>query len=270
LKADVEAAVAFLRGRTAIRPAVAVVLGSGLGPVADAMEEPVGISTREIPNYPPSTVEGHEGTFLFGRLSGKPALLIKGRVHSYEGYDMPQVAFPIRTAALLGATMLLLTNAAGGIRSDLAPGRILLISDHLNLLGRSPLEGRNVDAWGPRFVDLSATYDAGLRAIAREEARRLGIDLAEGVYAACRGPQYETPAEIRMLRVLGADAVGMSTVPEAIAARHMGLRVAAFSMISNLAAGVSEKPISHEEVLEAGKEVARTLTPLLLALIARS
>ncbi len=268
----VDTAALWLRERAGIRaiPEAALVLGSGLDAVADAVLDAVEIPASQVPGWPASAVAGHAGTLRFGRIADRPVLALRGRVHAYEGHAPGDIVFPIRVAATLGARTLLLTNAAGGIRDGLAAGDLLLIRDHLNLLGFSPLEGENEASWGPRFPDMSAAYDPDLAARARQEASRLGIALAEGVYAAVRGPQYETPAEIRMLRALGADAVGMSTVPEVIAARHMGLRVAAVSMIANRAAGLSAGTISHEEVLRAGERAARTLAPLLVAVLGTS
>ncbi|MCU0722027.1 MAG: purine-nucleoside phosphorylase [Planctomycetes bacterium] len=245
------------------RPEAAVVLGSGLSGIADRVEGAIEIPYRDVPHFPLPSVAGHEGALVLGRLRGRDVALLRGRVHFYEGVPLSQVAFPVRVLALLGVRTLVLTNAAGAVAGRLRAGDLMLISDHLNLLGASPLAGPNLDAIGPRFPDMSEVYDAGLRDLARRCAGRLGIPLAEGVYAAMPGPSYETPAEVRMLRTLGADAVGMSTVPEAVAARHAGIRVLGFSMISNLAAGLSARPLSHEEVLATGAEAGKRLGALI-------
>jgi purine-nucleoside phosphorylase len=240
---------------------VGIVLGSGLAGLADAVERPVVIPYAQVPGVPEPTVPGHRGEFVAGTLEGVPVILQRGRLHLYEGHDPATAVFPVRLMAGLGVEMLVVTNAAGGIRASITPPALMLISDHLNLTGRSPLMGPAPDG-EPRFPDMSAAYDPALRALAREVARDAGVTLHEGVYAGLLGPSFETPAEIRMLATLGADAVGMSTVLEVIAARARGLRVLGISTITNPAAGITDRPLDHEEVLEAGRAVARDLEAL--------
>jgi purine-nucleoside phosphorylase len=264
---DVEKTASALTSKLSVKPRVGIVLGSGLAGLADLLEDPCVIPTSDLPDYPPSTVAGHEGVFLNGRIGDVPVLLLKGRIHAYEGYSLAQVVLPIRLMALAGIETLILTNAAGGLNAAFDPGDIMLIEDHLNLHHASPLYGENVDDWGPRFPDMTAVYNVALRKSALELANSTGFTLRQGVYASCPGPQYETPAEINMLRTLGADAVGMSTVPEAIVARHMGLRVLGFSLISNLAAGISPTPLNHEEVVQAGIDAGPKLVSYLNQLL---
>ena len=250
-------------------PRIAVVLGSGLGELADRMTEAIAISYDRIPHFPRPTVAGHSGRAIAGRLSETPTLMFQGRFHHYEGYDLDAVTFPVRVLQQLGVRALILTAATGGIRSDLRAGDLVLLTDHLNLLGANPLRGPNDDRLGTRFPDMTEVYSSRLRAIARDEAERLSIPMNEGVYACMPGPSYETPAEIRMLRTLGADVVGMSTVPEAIAARHGGIEVMGLALVSNAAAGVSGTPITHEEVLSAGREAAPRLAALIERVVGR-
>lgn len=247
---------------------VAVVLGSGLAPLADALDDPRSADTASIPGFPRSTVAGHEGFLLQGTLGGRETLVLKGRVHGYEGYDLATVGLPVRLMALLGARVLVVTNAAGGIAEAFEPGDVMLIEDHLNLHGLSPLRGPNVDDWGPRFPDMSTAYDPLLRRLCEDRARARGLELRRGVYASVPGPQYETPAEVRMLRALGADAVGMSSVPEVIVARHMSMRVLGLSVITNAAAGLKEGPLRHEDVIAAGAAAGRALSELVQDVIA--
>jgi purine-nucleoside phosphorylase len=244
-------------------PTIAVVLGSGLGALADRLADSLVIPYRQIPFFPQPTVTGHDGQLIIGALGAARVLILQGRFHYYEGHDLGAVTFPIRVLQRLGIQTLILTAASGGIRESLGPGDLVCLSDHLNLIGSNPLRGPNDDRLGVRFPDMTAVYSSRLRRMAQEEAKRLGITLKSGVYACLPGPSYETPAEIRMLRTLGADVVGMSTVPEAIVARHAGMEVLALALVSNMAAGVTGKPITHEEVLEAGRKA----TPLLGALI---
>jgi purine-nucleoside phosphorylase len=246
-----------LRSRIASAPEFALVLGSGFGAVADTLVDRVCIPYTEIPNMPTSAVAGHAGNFVFGGLSGRRVVVMQGRVHLYEGYSAEQVVFGARLMVQLGAQTVLVSNAAGGIRSDLRPGDLMLIEDHLNLTGHNPLRGPDDPALGPRFPDMSAAYDPALLAYAKQVALRLGMTLQQGVYAGLLGPNYETPAEIRMLRTLQADAVGMSTVLEVIAAHQMGARVLGVSCITNLAAGLSQHKLSHAEV-EATARATRT------------
>ena len=256
-----------IRSRTALVPEIAIVLGSGLGGFADRVENAVSVEYGDIPGFPRSTVPGHHGRFLIGCVEGQSVIVLDGRVHYYEGSDISDVVLPVRTAACLGARTLILTNAAGGIRADMKAGDFMLIADQISSFVPSPLRGPNDDGIGPRFPDMSAAYDPVLRAVIRKAAAREGIFLREGVYCQLPGPQYETPAEIRMLRTLGADAVGMSTACECIAARHMGLRVAGISCISNLAAGISAAPLSHAEVQETAARVGRDFERLLCAVV---
>jgi purine-nucleoside phosphorylase len=249
-------------------PKVAVILGSGLSGIL-SLENERKKSFAEIPGFPKPTVEGHVGEVAVGKLGGKEVLVQRGRIHYYEGYDLSDVVFPVRAYALAGVKILIVTNAAGGIRYGFFPGDLVLISDHINSLGLNPLRGPNLERLGPRFPDMSQAYDPGLRKLAREVAAELGITLKEGVYLMAPGPSYETPAEIRAFRALGADLVGMSTVPEVIAARHAGMRVLGISVVTNFAAGVSEKPLSHEEVLQVTKEQAAELGRFLCNLIPR-
>jgi purine-nucleoside phosphorylase len=246
---------------------VGLVLGSGLGAFADELADAVAIPYEEIPGFARSTVEGHAGRLVVGRVDGVAAAAMQGRFHFYEGYTLEEVTFPVRVMALLGASSLVLTNAAGGLNNSLKQGSLMLISDHLNLLGASPLRGPNDARFGPRFPDLSEVYDRAYQDAAVGEAHALEIELRRGVYAALPGPNYETPAEIRMLRALGADAVGMSTVPEAIVARHCGLRVVGISCITNMAAGVLDRPIDHAEVMETGESVREMFSALLRRVI---
>jgi len=256
-------AAAWVRGRTDLRPALGMVLGSGLAAVADGLEEPVTIPYAEIPEFPVSTVEGHPGRLSLGSLGGVPVAVMQGRIHGYEGGAQENLAFGVRLLARLGAGSLVLTNAAGAVNPDLSPGALVRIVDHLNLSGQNPLAGPNDERIGPRFPDMSAPYDARLGELLDGCARRLGIPLPAGVYACVAGPSYETPAEVRMLRALGADLVGMSTVPEVIAARHMAVPVVAVSVIANAAAGLGGRPLSHAEVLGAGAEARARLGKLL-------
>jgi purine-nucleoside phosphorylase len=267
------AAAAAIRAATAHRPATAVVLGSGLGALADRLDDRVAISYSRIPDFPQPTVAGHHGNLVCGALGGdrsaQPLWILQGRFHSYEGHDLASVTFPIRVLQRLGVSTLILTAAAGAINTTLRPGDLVCLADHLNLLGGNPLRGPNDDRLGIRFPDMTQVYSPTLRAIAHEEADRLGLGLVSGVYACVSGPSYETPAEIRMLRTLGADVVGMSTVPEAIVARHAAMEVLAFALVSNMAAGVLGTPITHDEVLEAGRAAAPRLGQLIENVVGR-
>ncbi|MBX6395062.1 MAG: purine-nucleoside phosphorylase [Alicyclobacillaceae bacterium] len=256
-----------LRKKVSRQPRVALILGSGLGDLAESFADAVAIPYADIPEFPVSTVVGHAGRLVFGRLGEVPVVAMQGRFHLYEGYTPEQVAFPVRVLRALGAEILIVTNAAGGIHWDFRPGDLMLIRDHLNLTGKNPLVGPNDDALGPRFPDMSAAYDRDLLELARRVGRDLGIPLKEGVYAGLLGPTFETPAEIRMLRMLGADAVGMSTVTEVIAARHAGMRVLGISCISNMAAGILDQPLTHEEVIETGKRIRKTFEQLVTQIV---
>ncbi len=260
-------AAQFILTKTALRPRIAVVLGSGLGGFADELQHAVRIAYADIPHFPRSTAIGHAGTLVIGKLKEIPLAVMQGRVHLYEGYSPQQVAFPVHVFALMGVTAIVLTNAAGGINLDYARGSLVVIRDHINLQGSNPLVGPNDDGIGLRFPDMTDAYNPRLRGFALEEGERLGVSIYEGVYAAMLGPSYETPAEIRFLRTIGADVVGMSTVPEVIAARHAGLHVLAISCVSNMAAGITGEKITLEEVLETGERVRGKFVALLRAVM---
>ena len=262
-------AVRYLRSRIDGRPSVAVVLGSGLGGFADELSESVEIPYAQIPGWPHSTAVGHAGRLVLGKLGSLDVAVLSGRAHLYEGYTAAQATLGIRVLGKLGVRAVVFTNAAGGINLEYQRGGLVLIQDHINLQGANPLVGPNDDSLGPRFPDMSEAYSARLRTIAREVAAELGIHLPEGVYAAVLGPSFETPAEIRYMRAIGADLVGMSTVPEVIAANQMGIEVLAFSCVTNLAAGLQSQKLSHEEVLETGAAVRGTLVRYLKALLPR-
>jgi purine-nucleoside phosphorylase len=262
-----ERAAAFLSKQTKVRPKLALVLGSGLGAFADEFERAVRSPYTKIPHFPRSTAIGHAGQLVIGTVEGVPVVGMQGRVHLYEGYSAKEVAFPIRVFERLGVKAVILTNAAGGIRTEFTQGRLVVISDHINLQGANPLIGANEEKFGPRFPDMSTAYDKGYRELTRNEAKRLGIDLGEGVYAALAGPSYETPAEIRYLKAIGADLVGMSTVPEVIAARHSGIRVLGISCVTNAAAGILDQPLDHKEVLATAERVKGQFIGLLRAII---
>ena len=253
--------------RTALRPKVAVVLGSGLGDFATELADATAIPYHEIPHFPLSTAIGHAGNLIIGNLASLPLAVMQGRAHYYEGNSFAQSAFPMRVLHRLGVKAVVLTNAAGGINPAYGQGALVLIRDHINLMGGSPLIGPNDDRFGPRFPDMTYAYDREYRGFANHAARQSNTPLFEGVYAAMHGPSYETPAEIQMLARMGADLVGMSTVPEVVVARHMGIRVLAISCVTNMAAGLSGQTINHEEVLETGQRVKGTLLALLRAVL---
>jgi purine-nucleoside phosphorylase len=258
--------LAKAQGRT---PRVAVVLGSGLGGVADAIKDPIDIPYAEIPHFVQSTVQGHAGKLIIGSCDGVDVVLMKGRFHYYEGYSMEEVTLPVRVFRVMGIQTLILTNAAGGTASHLKPGSLMAITDHINMMGENPLRGANDERFGPRFPDLTVVYTPAYVEVAHEVAREIGVVLSEGVYMALRGPSYETPAEIRMMRKLGADAVGMSTVPEGIVARHCGMKVLAISCITNVAAGLTKSEINHKEVMEVGEQAGKKLGELIVRVIPR-
>jgi len=260
-------AARYICSVTKIKPEVGLILGSGLGILADHIEQAVSISYEDIPHFPQSTVEGHAGELLIGHVQGKPVVMMKGRFHMYEGYGPELTAFPVRVMKELGVKTLLVTNAAGGVNTSFTPGDLMLISDHLNMTGKNPLIGVNDDELGPRFPDMSQAYSRRLRELARNVGDKLGVSLQEGVYAGLLGPSYETPAEIRMLRTLGADAVGMSTVSEVIVASHAGLEVLGISCISNMAAGILDQPLSHSEVMETTDRVREQFLSLVQTII---
>ncbi|WP_441942404.1 purine-nucleoside phosphorylase [Paenibacillus sp. 2TAB23] len=266
--AHIKEAAAYIQGKTEQHPEIGLIMGSGLGVLGDHLENAVTIQYHDIPHFPISTVEGHAGELLIGTLSGRSVILMRGRFHMYEGYGPELTAFPVRVMKALGVQSLLVTNAAGGVNTDYEAGNLMLISDHINFTGKNPLIGPNDNELGVRFPDMSEAYSKRLRAAAREIAATQGFTLREGVYAGLLGPTYETPAEIRMLRVLGADAVGMSTVAEVIAARHSGIEVVGISCISNMAAGILNQPLSHAEVMETTERVKSQFLGLVNALIA--
>jgi purine-nucleoside phosphorylase len=263
----IETAVAFVRSKTSIAPKVGVILGSGLGSVVDAIETEVAIPYSEIPGAVASTVVGHSGRMIFGHAGGVPVVVMQGRVHFYEGYEMDEVMFLSRVIGRLGITSLVVTNAAGGVNTAYVAGDLMLISDHINFMGLNPLRGPNVEGLGVRFPDMSEAYPETLRAMAREVAASLGIGVKEGVYLALSGPTYETPAEIRAFRVLGADAVGMSTVPEVIAMSHMGIPCLGISCITNMAAGILKQKLTHQEVIDTTNRVQSQFTGLVLGVL---
>jgi purine-nucleoside phosphorylase len=264
-----ESAAAFILEQTQLRPRVGLVLGSGLGAFADDLTEAVRIPYAEIPGFPHSTAIGHAGQLVIGKSGHVPVAVMQGRVHLYEGYSAAEVAFPTRVLGRTGIRALVLTNAAGGINPAYGQGALVMLSDHINLQGQNPLTGANDERLGPRFPDMTYTYSKRFREIALEEAKKHSIAPHEGVYAALAGPSYETPAEIRYLRTIGADLVGMSTVPEAIAARHMGIELLAISCVTNMAAGILDKALDHEEVLEVGRRVMGDFVALLRAVLPR-
>ena len=261
-QAAIQDVAAYIAKQTNARPQIGLILGSGLGVLAEEITEAVRIPYGEIPHFPLSTVEGHTGQLVIGQLCSKTVVVMQGRFHYYEGHGLDAVTFPVHVMKAMGVETIVVTNAAGGVNESYEPGDLMLIADHLNLTGRHPLIGPNDEAVGVRFPDMSAAYCPELRALARRVAERHGIKLMEGVYAGMLGPSYETPAEIRMIRILGGDAVGMSTVPEVIVARHAGLRVLGISCISNMAAGILPQPLSHNEVMETAEKVKHTFLTL--------
>lgn len=264
---QIDEAVDMVRRLTRHQPTIGLVLGSGLAGLADLVQEPDVIFPANLPHWPRPTVDGHTGRLVIGQLEGQTVLVMQGRVHFYEGYSMAQVTFPIRVMQRLGIGTVVLTNAAGGVNPAFTPGDVMLITDSLNLLGVNPLMGPNLEAFGTRFPDMSQLYDRGLLALARRLAQETAIPLQEGVYVGLSGPSYETPADLRFLRLAGVDAVGMSTVPEAIVARHGGMKVLGFSGISNKANLDGSTETSHEEVLQAGQVIAPKLEKLLRAIL---
>jgi purine-nucleoside phosphorylase len=262
-----EEAAAAIRAGIAIKPRVAIVLGSGLGGFAERIEEPASIVYTAIPHFPRPTVEGHSGRLVMGTVAGTPVAVMQGRVHGYEGFTPEEVTFPTRVLGRLGINTLVVTNAAGGVRLDLQQGQLVLLSDHINLTGHNPVAGPNDERFGPRFFDMADAYSRRLRLLARSAAARHGMSLPEGVYLSVSGPSFETPAEIRAFRTWGADLVGMSTVQEVIVARHMGIEVLGISCVTNMAAGILEQPINHQEVMETGARIQAQLTALLVTLL---
>ena len=266
---QVKEAADAVRARVPVVPEIAVILGSGLGGFADSLGGAVSMPYASLPHWPESRVIGHPGKLVVGTVKNRPVAALAGRCHMYEGHDAGTVAFAVRTLGLLGVKTLILTNAAGGVNTGFAQGALMVIDDHINLMGQNPLVGANDERFGPRFPDMTEVYSVRLRGIADQAARARGVPVSHGVYVAVHGPSYETPAEIRYLRTIGADAVGMSTVPEAIAARHMGVDVLGISCITNMAAGVLPQPINHEEVLETTRRVRGSFVALLEGIIER-
>ena len=262
-----ESAATFLRSHTSLQPKVGLVLGSGLGAFADEFTEATRTPYSQIPGFPRSTAIGHAGQMVIGKVGSIPVAAMQGRVHLYEGYSAAEVAFPTRVLGRLGIRALILTNAAGGINTEYKQGALVVISDHINLQGQNPLVGANDEHFGPRFPDMTQAYWKLYREMALQAAGKLGKTVHEGVYAGLLGPSYETPAEIRYLRTIGADLVGMSTIPETIAARHMGIKVLAISCVTNMAAGILDQPLNHEEVLETGRRVQGDFVALLKAVL---
>jgi len=262
-------AAEFISAQTSLRPEIALVLGSGLGAFADEFSDATKIPYAGIPYFPQSTAIGHAGTLVVGKVGKIPVCGMQGRVHLYEGYSVKDVSFPIRVFARMSVKAVILTNAAGGIKREFVQGKLVVIKDHINLQGTNPLSGPNDERFGPRFPDMSSAYDRRFREMAVGEGNRMGIGMYEGVYAALPGPSYETPAEIRYLRTIGADLVGMSTVPEVVAARHSGIRVLGISCVTNAAAGILDQPLDHKEVLETAERVKGQFIGLLKAVIPR-
>lgn len=260
-------ATAYLKERLPFEPEVALILGSGLGDLADEIQDSVKIKYDEIPHFPVSTVEGHAGQFVIGMFEGRKVIAMQGRFHFYEGYSMQTCTFPVKVMKAIGVKNLLLTNAAGGVNTAYVPGDLMLLTDHINFAGTNPLIGRNDEKDGPRFPDASNVYNTALNLEIRDLAKKQGIRMQEGVYAMTTGPSYETPAEVRMLRVLGADAVGMSTVPEALVANHMGIKVTGISCITNMASGILDQPLHHGEVVETANMVKKTFTALIKGIV---
>jgi purine-nucleoside phosphorylase len=260
-------AAEHVRQLAGVPPKIAIVLGSGLGAVAGHLEDAVTVSYESIPHFPRSTVEGHSGKLMIGQLGGVAVAVMQGRVHAYEGYAPEQVTFPMRVLGRLGIETVIVTNAAGSIRLDLEQGQLVLISDHINLTGSNPLVGPNDERFGPRFFDMTEAYSAHLRALTQSTAEYAGFEMPEGIYLCVSGPSFETPAEIKAFRTMGADLVGMSTVHEVIVARHMGIQVLGISCVTNMAAGILKQEINHEEVMETGQRIQARLANLLRALL---
>ncbi len=263
----VQEAAEYVRARIGETPRIGLILGSGLGGIAEVIADKHVIPYGEIPHFVCSTAPGHKGQFVAGRFGGKPVICMQGRLHFYEGHALSDIIFPVRVMKQLGVTSLIVTNAAGGINTSFQVGDLMLIEDHINFMGTNPLIGPNDASFGPRFCDMTYTYTPALRQAAQEAAQSLGLTLQKGVYLGCTGPSYETPAEIRAFRTLGADAVGMSTVPEVIAASHCGLQVLAFSLITNMAAGILDQPLTEEEVIEIGNRRGSDLQRLITRIV---
>lgn len=267
LEVKIKEAANYILGKTKFKPEIALILGSGLGAIADEIENPEFYPYDQIPHFPVSTVQGHEGRLVIGNLEGKIVVAMQGRFHYYEGYTMQEVTFPVRVMKMLGVEKLIVTNAAGAVNTNYKPGNLMLIKDHINFSGDSPLIGKNLEEFGPRFPDMSNAYNKELREKVKEIASKIGIELQEGVYTCFSGPTYETPAEVRMARVLGSDAVGMSTVPEVIVANHSGVKVIGVSCMTNMAAGILEQPLNHQEVMETSAIVREKFIKLMRNII---
>ncbi len=264
---NVKVACDFIENSIDVKPETGVVLGSGLGDFAESLENKVIIPYQNIPHFKKAKIKGHAGNFVSGLIAGKPVAVLQGRYHFYEGHDIRDVVFPVRVLCSLGIKNIIITNAAGGINSNFVPGDFMVISDHLNLMGDNPLIGDNDKNLGPRFPDMSKIYDSEISDKILSVARSMGISIKSGVYAGLKGPSYETPAEIRMLKTIGADSVGMSTVPESIAAKHMGMKIAGISCITNYAAGITDQPLDHKEVTETADKVKKNFIALLKGVV---
>ena len=266
---NIQESASYIESKISAKPSISIILGSGLGDLADQIKDSVKIPYAEIPHFPVSTVVGHAGQLVIGELEGKTVLAMQGRFHYYEGYPMQDVTYAIRVMKQMGIGQLIVTNAAGAVDPEFVPGDLMIISDHLNLSGNNPLIGKNLESFGVRFPDMSNAYSPSLRALARDIAKEEGIDIKEGVYAFMSGPTYETPAEVRMTRILGADAVGMSTAPEVTIAVHSGMEVLGISCITNMAAGILDQPLDHDEVVETSQRVKVKFTTLVKRLISK-
>ncbi|MGL5764018.1 MAG: purine-nucleoside phosphorylase [Sarcina sp.] len=267
LSTKIKIAADYILEKSNYKPDLALILGSGLGAIADTIENAEYFNYSDIPGFPVSTVEGHAGRLVIGKLEGKVVVAMQGRFHYYEGYNMQEVTFPVRVMKLLGCEKLIVTNAAGAVNANYKPGDLMIITDHINFSGANPLIGKNLSEFGTRFPDMSDAYDKALRVEVKKVASELGMELREGVYAMFSGPTYETPAEIRMARTMGADAVGMSTVPEVIVAKHSGLQVVGISCMTNMAAGILDQPLNHEEVMETSEKVRKDFIKLMTSII---
>lgn len=268
MEQTIQQAAAILRERFGLEPTLGIILGSGLGGLAAQIEDPIIVPYREVPGMRLSTAPGHAGQFVCGKLSGKNVICMQGRLHFYEGYPMEDITYPIRLMKLLGVSHLIITNACGAVNTDFRPGDLCVLTDHINMLGTNPMIGQNDPAFGPRFFDMSTAYDPDFRALALETGKKLGISLQQGVYLAYTGPSYETPAEIRAFRILGADLVGMSTVPEVIVGHHCGLKILAISMVTNMAAGITKEKLSEQEVVDTANRNGKALQALIGSIIA--
>lgn len=263
----IKESVRFISSKIKESPETGMILGSGLGSLADEIQNPIKIKYEEIPNFPKSTVEGHAGQLVIGKLSNKTVIAMQGRFHFYEGYNLKEVTFPVRVMSGLGIESLLVTNAAGGVNTDFNPGDLMIISDHINFTGNNPLMGQNLDELGPRFLDMTWAYNREYIDIAKKVGEKQGLNLKSGTYMWLTGPTYETPQEVNMARILGADAVGMSTVPEVIVANHQGIKVLGISCITNMASGILDQPLNHNEVVETSMRVKKNFESLILEIL---